>query len=339
MAYRKIAAAIAAAALGVVLVGTSPAAAEPTVVKVGSFTPPASGFLVDLLIPWLRTVEQDSDGTLKFQEFWGGQLIRAPDKQYEGMLNGLQDASQILPSYTQALFPDFGIFSLPMMFRGVGALEASIAGWRLFEQGMLGGLDKVYVNGVYCNDNSGLHFNRPIKSLDEIKGLKVRVAGPEEADVIKVLDLVPVAMGTPQIAESLHRGVIQGTLTGWSALTMFRITPLIKTHVDVPLGVRSFFMGVTKTVYEKLPAKAQQSMAKHGGMKLSRAMGEYYEKDGVAMRKNLEGRQVIEPTAAELADMAKKLRPLHDQWIASTPGGAAKYKAMQDILASIRGKT
>jgi TRAP-type C4-dicarboxylate transport system substrate-binding protein len=335
MAFRKFVAAAGAVALGIAL-ANSPANAEPTVVKVGSFTPPNSGFLVDVLIPWLRTVENDSQGTLKFQEFWGGQLIRAPEKQYEGMLNGIQDASQILPSYTQALFPDFGIFSLPMLFRGAGALEASLAAWQMYEKGMLGGLDKVYVNAVYTNDNSGLHFNRSIKTADEMKGLKVRVAGPEEADVAKALDLVPVAMGTPQVAESLHRGVIQGTLTGWSALTMFRITPLVKTHVEIPLGVRSFFTGITKTVYDKLPQPAKDSMAKHGGAKLSRAMGEYYERDAVNMRKNPEGREILTPTQAQLDDYAKRLKPLHDEWIKSVQDGEKKYKAMQEILAGLR---
>ena len=335
MRLAKLAATVGAAALCAAL-ASSPTVAEPTVVKVGSFTPPTSGFLIDVLIPWLRAVENDSKGTLKFQEFWGGQLIRAPDKQYEGMLNGIQDASQILPSYTQALFPDFGIFSLPMLFRGAGALEGSLAAWQMYEKGMLGGLDKVHVNGVYTNDNSGLHFNRVLKSADEMKGLKVRVAGPEEADVVKVLDLVPVAMGTPQVAESLHRGVINGTLTGWSALTMFRITPLVKTHVELPLGVRSFFTGITKTVYDKLPQAAKDSMAKHGGAKLSRAMGEYYEKDAIALRKNPEGRVILTPTKAQLDDYAKRLKPLHDEWIKSVQDGEKKYKAMQEILAGLR---
>ena len=311
-------------------------AAEPFVIKIGSFTPPQSGFLVDVTLPWLRAVEKESGDAIKFQEFWGGQLIRAPDKQYEGMINGIQDASQILPSYTQALFPDFGIFSLPFLYRGAGALEASLAGWKMYERGMLGGLEKVHTIAIYTNDNSGLHFNREIKSLDEIKGLKIRAAGPEEADVIKVLDGVPVSMGTPQIAESLHRGVIQGTLTGWSALTMFRITPLIKTHVELPLGVRSFFMAINKPVWDKMPEAGKKAIDKLGGIHLSRAMGEYYEKDAVDMRKNPEGREILSFSQAELDKIFQRFKGFHDEWIKSNKDGEKKYKALQEILAEIR---
>ena len=93
-------------------IGTGAAAAEPAVVKIGSFTPPKSAFLTKITIPWLRKMERDSEGTLKFQEFWGGALIRSPRKQWEGLMNGIQDASSILPSYTSKLFPDFTFFDL-----------------------------------------------------------------------------------------------------------------------------------------------------------------------------------------------------------------------------------
>lgn len=320
--------------------GTGPAAAnEPFVVKIGSFTPPRSAFLIEITIPWLRKIEQDSGNTIKFQEYWGGQLIRAPDKQFEGMMNGIQDAAQILPSYTQALFPQFSVFSLPFVFRGAGAAEGSFAAWKLHEQGLLGGLDKVYVTAVYTNDNSGLHFNREIKSIAEIKGLKVRVAGPEEAEVVQTLDLVPVALGTPQVPESLNRGVIQGALVGWSAINQFRITPLVKTHVDIPLGVRSFFQGINKSVFDKLPDKAKQAVAKNSGLELSMQYGRYYENDGGRMRKDPKDRTVVTPSRAEMDALHAKFKPQHDKWIQETPNGAKVFKSLQDILAGLRGST
>jgi TRAP-type C4-dicarboxylate transport system substrate-binding protein len=339
MRHRAILGAFSAIAVAASLGTGSAAANEPFIIKIGSFTPPRAEFLVDITIPWLRKVEQDSGNTIKFQEYWGGQLIRAPDKQFEGMMNGIQDASQILPSYTQALFPQFSVFSLPFIFRGAGSAEGSLAAWRLYEKGLLSGLDKVYVTGVYTNDNSGLHFNREIKSISEIKGMKVRVAGPEESEVVQVLDLVPVALGTPQVPESLNRGVIQGALVGWSAINQFRITPLVKTHIDVPLGVRSFFQGINKTVFDKLPEKGKQAIAKNSGLEHSLAYGRYYERVGGGMRKNPEGRTVVTPSRAEMDELQKKFKPVHDQWIKDTPNGAAVFKALQDILAASRGST
>jgi TRAP-type C4-dicarboxylate transport system substrate-binding protein len=235
------------------------------------------------------------------------------------------------------LFPDFTFFSLPFLFRGVGSEEASIAGWKMYERGLIGGLDNVHVVAVYSNDNGGLHFNRVIKSLDDMKGLKVRVPGPNQAAVLRKLGLVPVGMGTPQVAESLNRGVIQGTLIGWSALGIFRITPLIKTHVDLPLGTRSFFIAIHNRAYNPLPRAAKAAIAKHEGLGFSLALGRYYESDGDRLRTKTGNRTVVRPSQAAQAKLLETFKPFHDQWIAKTADGVKKYKAIQEILAKHRG--
>lgn len=336
MNRRVITVSLAAAALSAAL-GANALAAGPSIVKMGSFTPPKARYLNKIVIPWLRKVEKDSGGTVKFQEFWGGALIRSPRKQWEGIMNGIQDAAIVIPAYTSKLFPDFTVFALPFLFRGTGSEEATAAGWKLYERGLLGGLDKVHVLAIYTNDNGGLHFNRTIKTLDGIKGLKVRVPGPEQAAVVKQLGLVPVGMGTPQVAESLNRGVIQGTLTGWSAINTFRITPLIKTHLDLPMGVRTFFIGMRKSVYEKLPRKGREAVDKNRGLDFSMALGRYYEKDGRDMRANTKNRNTIAISKGQRAELLQTFKPFHDKWVSKTKDGARKYKAMQEILAKLRG--
>jgi TRAP-type transport system periplasmic protein len=326
----------AAIAMSFVIGGTG-AVAATTTIKIGSFTPPKAGYLRTITIPLLRQIEKDSAGDVKFQEFWGGALIRSPRKQWEGMLNGIQDATQVLPSYTAKLFPDFGIFALPFMFQKTGTMEATIAGWKMYKAGLLGGFDKMKVFSVYTNDNSGLHLSRKITSLDQVKGLKFRAPGGTEAKVVKSLGGTPVGMSIRQVAESLNRGVIQGTLTGWSALNTFRITPLIKTHIDLPLGVRSFVLGMRKDLFNKISRKGQAAIDKNIGLKLSKAFGAYYQKDGDSMRANPKGRGVIRPSSSELDGIFKAyFRQFHQNWVKKVKDGQKKYDAMQAILADLR---
>ncbi len=338
MKFRTILSTLGAVAVAA-SIGTSAGAAGPTVIKIGSFTPSKAAYLNKVLIPWLRKVEADSEGTLKFQEFWGGALIRSPRKQWEGVLNGIQDASTIIPAYTSKLFPDFTYYSLPFLFRGTGSVEGTVVGWNMHKRGLLGGLDKVHVVGVYSNDNGGLHFNRTVKSLDDLKGLKIRVPGPKQAAVLRQLGLVPVGMGARQIAESLNRGVIQGALMGWSALSIFRITPLLKSHVDLPMGTRAFFIAIHNRVYDKLPRKAKAAVDKNEGLGISMAIGTFYENDGRRLRANTAGRSVVRPDAATQKELFKKFKPFHDQWQKDVKDGAKKYQAIQEILAKHRGSS
>ena len=320
-------------------ISTSAGAAGPTIIKMGSYTPPKAGHLRKIIIPWLRKVEADSAGTVKFQEFWGGALIRSPRKQWEGMQNGIQDASTIIPAYTSKLFPDFTYYSLPFLFQGTGSVEGTVVGWEMYKRGLLGGLDNVHVAAVYANDNGGIHFNRKINTLADIKGLKVRVPGPGQAKVLKQLGLVPVGMGARQVAESLNRGVIQGALMGWSALSIFRVTPLLKSHVDLPMGTRSFFVGIHKRVYDKLPRAGKAAVDKNSGLDFSMSLGTYYERDGTKLRTNSGSRNVVRPDAAAQKELFKKFKPFHDAWQKNVKDGAKKYQAIQEILAKHRGSS
>ncbi|OGA12719.1 MAG: hypothetical protein A3H32_15880 [Betaproteobacteria bacterium RIFCSPLOWO2_02_FULL_63_19] len=286
---------------------------------------------------WMRQVEKDSGGTLVFKEFWGGQLIRSPRKQFEGMMNGIQDASPILPSYTAKLFPDFSLFALPFLFRD--AEEASYVGWKMYDAGLLRGLDKVYVATVYTNDNGGMHFREKLASVEAMRGLKVRAAGPGESAMIKAMGGIPVGMSITQIAQSLSSGVIQGTLAGWQALDAFKIMPLVRTHIDYPFGVRGFFIGITKKVYDVLPAKAKQALNKNSGLSLSRRLGRLNQEEGDQLRRRARedpNRVVFTLTDEQIAVQAKKFHPFHDEWIAKTKDGAKKYQALRRFIAEYR---
>ena len=65
--------------VGLTLV-TGNALAQTATLKIGTHTPPKSRHVSVGLAPWCRAIEKDADGALKFQEFWGGQLSRAPEE-------------------------------------------------------------------------------------------------------------------------------------------------------------------------------------------------------------------------------------------------------------------
>ena len=311
-------------------------ASAQAVLRIGSHSPP-NGHPVRQVKKWMSRVEKDAGGTLVFKEFWGGQLIRSPRKQFEGMMNGIQDASPILPSYTAKLFPDFSVFTLPFLFKT--AEESSYVAWKMYEAGHLRGLDKVYVAAVYTNDNGGMHFTEKLASVETIRGLKVRAAGPGEAAIVKAMGGVPVGMGITQVAQSLNSGVIQGTLAGWSALRSFKIWPLIRTHVDQPFGVRGFFLGITKTVYDALPAKAKHALDKNSGLAESRRLGRNNQEVGNTLRKKARedsNRVVFTLSDEEFEAQAAKFQHFHDEWVAKTKDGAKKYQALKRFIAEYR---
>jgi TRAP-type C4-dicarboxylate transport system substrate-binding protein len=312
--------------------------AQAATLKFGSFEPPQGSPARNNYIPWMRAVEKDSNGAVTFQEFWGGQLSRAPDKQFELMMNGIQDSTVTLPSYTQARFPEFSMFELPFTFND--AVEGAAAQWRMYEQGLLSGLDKVKVVAIYNNGNSSMHFNKKIAKLEDVKGLKIRSAGPEEADLIAALGAAPVAMSISQVAESLNRGVIDGTLNGFAANTTFKITPLLKAHFEAPFGVRTFFFSLRKDAYDALPEAARKAIDANSGIEMSKKFASVFEREGEVARtdaKNDPQRTLLAATPQQQDELRRMFRPQHERWIKEHQDGQRKYDALQKILAEMRG--
>ena len=276
--------------------------AETVTIKIGSHTPPKSSHVSQGLVPWCRAVEKDSGGTVKFQEFWGGQLSRSPVKQYEIMMNGIQDATPVLPSYTQELFPDFSLFSLPYLFRN--ATEGSIAMWRMYEKGLLGGLDDVYVAAIYNNGNSLLHLSKHIETADEIKGLKIRVQeSPLFVNMVKGLGANPTPIAWPEVYTALQTGVVDGQENPVSVILVAKFAEVQKYLVlDRHVYGLDWFV-VNDKWYQSLPKDLQKVIM--DAAIVSRTVGrgiQQLNSAGIGLAKLKEqGMEIYAPTPEEMA--------------------------------------
>ncbi len=324
-------------AIAAILVAAAPGVGAETTIIFGHYAP-VQAVSVKAAIKWMDAIEKDTAERVTFKRFFGGALSRSPSKGPELMMNGIQDSTVVLPSYTAKLFPDFSLMELPYIFRS--AEEASIAGWRFHKLGLMRGLDKMQVVSVFSNGNANLHFNQTIKSAAGIKGKKIATTGPLKAKIIRLLGGVPVSMGIFQVAGALNNNVIQGTMSGWSALTPFRITKLIKTHYEEPFGALMFFLPIRKDLYDRLSRNDQQVIMKHGGEGYARAMVALWQADIDADKRKAIAdpkRNIVGYSPAELNKRAAMFQRFHDDWIAKTPDGQKKYDALLGILRKLWG--
>jgi len=110
---------------------------------------------------------------------------------------------------------DLNVFNLPFLFRNTAHMEKVIDGQ----------IGQDLLDKVTANDKAGLvglawmdagarsfyNIKHPIKSIDDLKGLKVRVIGnPMFIDMANALGANGVAMGYDQVFSALQTGVIDG---------------------------------------------------------------------------------------------------------------------------------
>lgn len=326
----------AALAIGLVLPGMANA---ETTIRFGTHIPPQAIEAAAGIIPYLDAVEAETDGEVTFQRHFGGALGRNPTQQYELLRNGVQEMTMVLPSYSAAQFPDFGIFALPYLFES--AEQGSVAAWRMYEAGLMETPDDVHVITAFINGNSAIHTADAISSPDDLAGMQIRAAGPDESAIVEVLGAVPVGMGIGQIAESMDRGVIDGALSGWAPMRAFRFDELSHGHLAEPLGSRAFLIVMRKDVYDSLSDTAKAVVDARGGEELARAIG---RANDIAEAKIIEeaeardGVSVVRIPDADKAERAALFAPVVEAWVAETEKNASNMEALKGLLSEINAQ-
>lgn len=134
--------------LTVLVIISGPAEAQKKL-KFNFFPPAAESNYGNVLIPYLEKVADASQGTISIESFPGGSLGKNPRLQLKMMADGVFDITWAVAAYTPGRFPDNGVMELPGIFKT--SREASVTLWRMYEKGLLRGLD-------FCTLGVHTHF-------------------------------------------------------------------------------------------------------------------------------------------------------------------------------------
>jgi TRAP-type C4-dicarboxylate transport system substrate-binding protein len=305
--------------------------------KMASFVPPTSMTVTRVLTPYAAAVENDAGGDLKIQAYWGGTLGRDPFKQYNLVTDGVFDIGFVQAEYSSGQFPDDWLFELPYLVRS--AEEGSVAKWRMYKMGLLRGYDDIKVIGVYTTSLLAIHTRKPLTAVSDLKGMKIRASGKSSLEYVKLIGAVPVALPITEVTEAVSRGTVDGLMTNWDALIVFRVHNVVEHHFGAPLGTVTFIIPMNKKSWDGLSARAKAAVDKHGGEPFSRAAGKVYDdgdRDGLAKLKADSKRTFLTENPADEEKSRAMMKPIYDQWIASTPDGQKKFDTLKSILADIR---
>src|SRR5688572_17869485 len=314
---------------------TAPAQVE---LKFASFPPPPGALNQDVLGPWVKELNATLGGAAVVRLFPGGTLGRDPVQQFKLVRDRVADIAYVVMGYTPGEFPDSTIFELPFLVEN--SLEGSLAHWRMVERGLLRGYDKAKFLGAFAIPPQSLHTSFKLARIEDLKGQKIRSAGPYQSAAIELLGGTAVS-GIPVAgaADALSRGVVQGVLSDWNGMIAFRIADAAKFHFEVPIGTAAAGVFMNLEAYNALPAAARAAIDKHSGAALSRLHGVEFDKryrENLEKTKPLKDHSFVFPTATERDAIKKRLQPITDKWIQENPEGKKRYDATVSTLEEIR---
>jgi TRAP-type C4-dicarboxylate transport system substrate-binding protein len=101
--------------------------------------------------------------------------------------------------------------------------------------------------------------SKPIRTLEDLKGMKIRTPSAAQSAQLTALGAIPVDIPANQIYNNLDRGVIDASMIPMSAALDFKLIEVAKYFtVDAPLGRSPFLVAMSRARYEKLPAELKK---------------------------------------------------------------------------------
>lgn len=234
---------------------TGPVAAKAINLTYSIFFPPTHG-QCQAAMSWAKEIEKRTNGQVKIQVFPTGTLTK-PQQCYDGVVNGISDIGMSVFAYTRGRFPVMAALDLPFGYpSGLVATRMANQFYNEFQPKELKDVKVLYLHG---HGPGLLHTKKPVKSIEDMKGLKIRSTGLS-ARIVEALGGVAVAMPQNAAYEALQKGVVEGTFTPMETLKGWKQAEVIKSTTDSKsVGyTTAMYVVMNKGKWDKLPADVKE---------------------------------------------------------------------------------
>ncbi|MGA0611630.1 TRAP transporter substrate-binding protein [Caldimonas sp. KR1-144] len=343
---RATRAALATAALLAAAFATAGAQAQEVTLKVHHFWNPAAMPPTRILQPWCDKIAAESNNRMKCQIFPTMQLGGTPAQLIDQAKDGVVDIAFTLPGYTAGRFPVMEVFELPFMTSSAEA--AAKAAWDYY--GKYGQKEFASVKPLMfsVHDEGYLHTrDKQVKTLADLKGLKLRAPTRMTNKLLASLGATPVAMPLPAVPEAVSKGVIDGFLLPWEVIPSVKLQEMVKFHTETDQAHNAmysalFILAMNPAKYASLPADLKAVIDRNSGAGLSASAGKIWDESQAVGRKPAvdRGNTFYTLPAAETEQWVKASAPLYDEWVAQMDKAGLPGKQMlqdaRDLLAKYK---
>ena len=327
------------AAAGMSLLAHAAMAQEVTL-KLHHFLP-ASSFAQTLLIaPWCDKIAKESGNRMKCQIYPSMQLGGTPPQLFEQARDGVADIIWTLPGYTAGRFSSLEAFELPFTMQNPEATSKAL--WDYAQLHSQAEFKDVKLLALHVHGDGVFHMNaKPVKTMADLRGLKLRAPTRLTNKFIAMLGATPVSMPVPQVGDALSKGVIDGAVVPYEVVPAVKIQELVKFHSETDPAEPAFYtatfvLAMNKAKYDSLPADLKKVIDANSGQAASGEAGKAF------MQADIEGKKLVNKAAVNVIPASELIQwkalgsKLSADWVKDMNGkGLNGQKMLDDARALI----
>lgn len=258
----------------------SAALAQDVTLTVHHFLPPVANAHKVMLQPWADQVTEQSDGRIVFEIFPSMSMGGKPNELYGQVRDGSADIVWTLLGYTPGVFPRSEVFELPLVHAG-SAIDTTIALNASLDM-LAEDFDDINVLFLHVHDGNLIHSaTDPVRTFEDVEGMKLRTPGRTGAWVIEAMGAEPVGLPVPALPEAMSKGVVDGALTTFEIVPALQLQELDEYTTELPNGDRFgtavFMVAMNQDAYNALPDDLKAVIDANSGVNVAAEVGAMWE--------------------------------------------------------------
>lgn len=242
---------------------TSTPAAKQVLIRMTTPIPPG-----DVFVTWAQEgmdkFSARTNGAYKMQLFPGGQLGPFPES-LDLIRTGAVEGGMIPPAAFAGSIPELGLVELPFLFTNSEANAYAAIGLKDVTTKLLETKANQKSVGCFTVGTLNIISKKPVKTLEDLKGLIVGVDAPPMVELIKALGGSGIVVDFTEDYSSLQKGVIDAKSAGAQYILVAKLYEIAKNYTIFHGFGTLYSFNINSDVYNKMPQDVKNALNEEMG--------------------------------------------------------------------------
>lgn len=276
----------------------------------------ATNFHTENVMQFAADVEKATGGKLKIQVHPNASLFKAPEIK-RAVQGGQAQAGEILISGYSNEDPIFGVDSVPFLATSFKDAEKL---WKASRKAIEERFAKQGMMVLYAVPwpPQGIYSSKPLNSMADLKGLKMRTYNPYTSRIAELAGAQPVTIQAAELAQAFATGAVNANITSGATGYDSKAWEVVKNYYDTQAWLPKNVVFANRKAFDALDKASQQAVLKAAreaearGWKTAEEKTKWYTDQ---LAKN--GMNVVQPSAQLKADFRKVGETMTAEWLKS----------------------
>lgn len=290
---------------------------------------------------WAQSVEKRTNGRVKFDFTSLPELGLGGAETIRVIKTGVVDVAEVYGGYVAGELPMLEILEIPGIFPDPETAKKAILAWKPYEAKILEERANAVLLAMAVYPDQAIFSKRPVRKLEDFKGLKTRVHSVALASLVAALEGEPLTVAFAEVYTALERGTLDSAITGtkpglglrWYEVSKYLVGPIaMRPHVA---------LSINKNTWRRMPKDIQAILQEEAEAivegKAFEAI-EVWNQEGID--KNVEKGMEHQPFSPEVQAAIKEIlrTTVVPDWVRRA-GGEVAAQRFNEIIAPLVGFT